>query len=77
MPLTLTVPAEKLRVAVPVPVMLDETAKVPPPKSRSAPEAIWTGLVEEIVPPEPSESVPEETAKLAAPVSLKTTPLPM
>ena len=70
-------PAEKLTAAVPVPVRFDETAKVPPPKSRSAPEAIWTGLLAEMVPPERSESVPEETAKLAEPVSLNTTPLSM
>src|ERR1017187_765730 len=67
----LVVPPEKLTTPVPVPVMPEETAKVPPSKSSTASEATWRELLDEIVPPFWSDNVPDVTASVAAPTSLK------
>ena len=59
------------------PLIPEETANVPPPKSSVPPVATWTALLDEIVPPPCSDNVPEETVKVAAPKSLNVMPEPI
>ena len=70
----MAVPPEKLTTAAPVALIAEETVKVAPLKSSEPAEATWTVLLEEIVPPPWSESVPDETERLAEPMSLKVLP---